>query len=132
MSSGTTNGGLTELGAAGYTNHAAYTLVAYTNAVGTLSASSVAADLSVIVTSNGYAPITLTAANWTSAAGVVTYLPSPVWTATGSWSGTVNGVAIIYGAILMHWWDFDGVAPNIGPWVASNARKLQPNLTTVL
>ena len=128
------NGGLNEFATAAFPNHAAYTLVAYTNAVGSLTATSVAADVSVVTTSNGYAPITLTPANWSvSSTGVATYpTAGTIWTATGSWSGTVNGVAIIYSTKLIAYQDFTGVAPIPGPWVASNARKLQVDLNTLL
>lgn len=128
----TPNGGLNQICDAAYRNHPAMTLVAYTNAVGTLGPTSVASDLSVVVTSNGYAPITLTPANWSAAVnGVTQYTSTPVWTATGSWSGTVNGVAIIYNGQIRHFQDFTGVGSIPPPWVASNARRLSVDINQI-
>lgn len=107
----------------------ALTLVAYTNAGNSLSSTSVAADITQPTEANGYAAITLNGV-WDSTGGVLLYVHStptnPKWTATGTWSGTVNGVAILHGSILRHFKDLGS------PFVAAAGRKLEIDLSSVL
>lgn len=84
-----------------------YTLVAYTNAQGSLGPGSVLADLAQPDQANGYAPIVLPAVGWTFSGGVASYahpsgannsgdgLNNPCWYATGAWSADVTGAAMI-------------------------------------
>ena len=62
---GTPNGGLDLIADRVYTSGADFTLVAYQNAADSLSAATVASDLTQPATANGYAPITLNG-TWTS------------------------------------------------------------------
>lgn len=129
-SQGTPNEGLDLLADRVYISGADFHLVAYTNTADSLNDSSVYADLTQPTSSNGYAPILLDG-TWSSTNGVITYAHStpthPEWTATGSWSGTVNGVAIIYNAAtLIHFKDLS-VA-----FTAASGRILTVDLDTVL
>lgn len=125
---GTPYGGLDDIAALAYVS-GALTLVAYLNTANSLGATTIAADLTQPATANGYAPITLDG-TFTSTNGVLTYIHStptnPTWTATGSWSGTVTGVAIIRGTTVRHFKDL-GTA-----FVAAGGRKLAVDLASVL
>jgi hypothetical protein len=125
--SGTPNNGLDEIARRVYVNGASFTLVAYTNAADSLSAATVTADLTQPTSSNGYAPITLSG-TWSTSGGVVTYTHpgNPTWSATGSWSGVVRGVAIVSGAIVMHFKDLDTA------FTAANGKKLAVDLSQVI
>lgn len=130
---GTTNGGLDDVSALAYVS-GALTLIGYTNAADSLSATTVAADLTQPNSTNGYAPITLDG-TWTSVNGILTYVHSagpnnfggnPGWQASGSWSGIVIGVAIIRGSVCRHFKDLSE------PFTAANLRKLVVDLASVL
>ena len=128
--SGTPKEGLDLIGDRVYISGADLTLIAYTNAGNSLDADSVYADLTQPSVSNGYAPITLDG-TWTATDGIMTYVHStpthPTWTATGTWSGTVNGAAIVSGtSVLVHFKDL------AVPFTAANGRKLAVDLDTVL
>ena len=70
-----------------------YTLGLFTNAAGTLTTSSAWAAITQ-PTGAGYAEITLVAGTFVvDAAGETTY-PQQQWTATGDWTGTVQGYYI--------------------------------------
>ncbi len=104
-------------------------LVAYTNAAGSLGDASVYADL-VQPTGGGYAPITLDG-TWSFSNGTVSYVKSgadPRWTATGAWSNTVRGVAMVDIAQqkLLHFRD-NGTA-----FVAANLKVLEVDITTLV
>ena len=105
-------------------------LVAYTNAPNSLGSASTYASLTQPSSTNGYAPIVLDG-TWTFAAGTVSYLKSglnPSWTATGAWSATVNGVAMVDVASgkLLHFRDC------AVPFVAANLRRLEIDITNVV
>lgn len=107
-----------------------FTLVAYTNTADSLGDSTVYADLTFPTSTNGYAPITLDG-TWSSSDGVITYVHStpthPEWIATGSWSATVTGVAIVYNsATLVHFKDLSV------PFTAADGKILTVDLDTVL
>ena len=93
------------------------TLRLYTNALGTLSETSVLADVTEATGANqpGYAAVTLTNANFSvDADGTVTYSPNPLFTATGTWTA-VNGAYIEDGTRLRWYDDFSaGRAPVLG------------------
>jgi hypothetical protein len=126
--SGTPYGGLDDIATLAYVS-GSLTLVCYTNTADSLGATTVAADLTQPTTANGYAPITLNG-TFTSTNGVLTYVHStptnPTWTATGAWSATVTGVAIIRGATVRHFKDLTSA------FVASTGRKLAVDLASVL
>jgi hypothetical protein len=125
---GTPYGGLNDVAALAYVS-GALTLVCYTNTADSLVTATVAADLTQPSTANGYAPITLDG-TWSTSNGVLTYVHStptnPTWTATGAWSATVTGVAIIRGATVRHFKDLGSA------FVASTGRKLAVDLASVL
>lgn len=125
--SGTPSNGLDEIGRRVYVDGADFTLVAYTNAADSLGSTTVTADLVQPTSANGYAPITLNG-TWSTSAGVVTYShpDNPTWSATGSWSGVVRGVAIVSGAIVMHFKDLDSA------FTAANGKKLAVDLLQVV
>ena len=128
--SGTPKEGLDLIGDRAYVAGADLTLVAYTNTANSLDADSVYATLTQPTSSNGYAPILLDG-TWTSTDGIMTYVHStpthPTWTATGAWSATVTGIAIVSGtSTLVHFKDLS-VA-----FTAANGRKLAADLDTVL
>jgi len=132
-SQGTPDGGLDDIGALAYTS-GLLTLVGYTNTAGSLSNVTVVADLTQPTTSNGYAPILLDGV-WSETNGVLTYVHSagannfsgnPGWQATGVWSATVNGIALIHGTKVRHFMDLSI------PFVAANLKKLVADLSTVI
>ena len=128
--SGTPKEGLDLIGERTYVNGADLTLIAYTNTADSLNADSVYADLTQPTSANGYAPILLNG-TWTATDGIMTYVHStpthPTWTATGTWSATVRGVAIVSGtSTLVHFKDLS-VA-----FTAANGRKLAVDLDTVI
>lgn len=130
---GTPNGGLQEIGERVYVNGADFSLVAYTNSPDSLGANTVAADLVQPTVANGYAPITLNGTWAVDANGVVTYdhgTPDfPTWTASGTWSAPVTGVAIISGSRVIH---FRDVNDSGGTWVAANGRKLAVDISDTI
>lgn len=128
-SSGTPKEGLDLIGSRVYVNGSDMTLIAYTNTADSLDQDTVYADLTQPTSANGYAPILLDG-TWTTADGVVTYVHStpthPTWTATGSWSAAVTGVAIVYGSTIVHFKDLAST------FTAANNRRLVVDLDTVL
>jgi len=126
---GTPKEGAEELATRIYVSGADLTLVAYSNTADSLDTDSVYADLSLITSANGYAPILLDG-TWDATNGIVTYSHStptnPTWTATGAWSATATGVAIVFGTTLVHFHDLDT------SFTASNQRKLAVDLATVI
>lgn len=125
---GSPNGGLDDIAALAYVS-GALTLVAYVNTASSLGATTVASDLTQPSSANGYAPITLDG-TWISVNGILTYSHgspvNPTWTATGGWSATVTGVAIIRGSVCRHFKDLT-VA-----FVAAAGKKLAVDLSTVI
>lgn len=128
--SGTPYGGLAEIAERVYINGADLTLVAYTNSPDSLGPDSVAADLVQPTQANGYAPIVLNG-TWSNANGVISYdhPGDPTWTASGTWSAPVTGCAIIYGARIMHFRDFNDTG---GSWSASAGRKLAAQIRELI
>ena len=129
MIQGTPNGGLDEIATRTYVNGADLTLVCYTNTADSLDLNSTAATLTQPNETNGYAPIVLSGA-WSTSNGIVTYDhgggTNPTWSASGAWSATVTGVAIIFGGALMHFKDLSV------PFVAAAGKKLAVDLATVV
>ena len=130
---GTPNGGLDDIASLAYAG-VSMQLVAYTNTPNSLGSGTVAADLTQPAVANGYAPITLDG-TWSSTNGVITYEHSeidpvlgalPKWIATGTWSATVVGVAIIRGAAVRHFKDLTSA------FTAAAAKKLVVDLATVV
>lgn len=131
---GTPRGGLSEIAKRVFIDGPDYTLVAYTNAPNSLGPDSVAADLVQPTEANGYAPITLNG-TWNEVNGVVEYdhgggNTHPEWTASGTWSAPVTGVAIVYGTRIQHFMDYDQVGS--GSWIAAAGRKLRVRIADVL
>lgn len=126
--SGTPHAGLDVIATRAYVDGADFSLVAYTNAADSLGDATVTADLTQPTSANGYAPITLDG-TWSTSDGVITYVHStptnPTWTATGSWSGVVRGVAIVYGTDVVHFKDLASA------FTASTGKKLAVDLSTV-
>jgi hypothetical protein len=105
-------------------------LVAYTNAPNSLGDASTYATLVQPASTNGYAPITLDG-TWTILNGTITYLKTganPGWTATGVWSSTVNGVAMVDIAAgkLLHFRD------NVTPFTAANLKRFEVDVTNLV
>jgi hypothetical protein len=134
-SQGTPHDGLDDIASLAYTS-GLLTLVAYTNSPDSLGSATVVSDLTQPTSANGYAPILLDG-TWSSNNGVLTYVHSdgannfndhPGWQASGTWSGTVNGVAIIRtsGLIVRHFKDL------AAPFTAANLKKLVSDLSTVV
>ena len=127
--SGTPNGGLDEIATRSHVSGADFTLVAYQNAADSLGATTVVADLVQPASANGYAPIVLDG-TWSVTNGVLGYTHSvglhPTWNATGTWGGAVNGTAVIYNAIVIHFKDLDT------PFTAAAAKSLSIDLDTVV
>ena len=126
--SGTPFQGLDYAAARVYGSH--LTLVCYTNAADSLADATVYGDLTQPATANGYAPITLDG-DWSFVNGTVSYLKAganPRWTATGSWSVTVTGVAMVDAVAgkILHFRD------NAIPFVAANLKKLEVDITTLV
>jgi hypothetical protein len=125
---GTPDSGLDDISALAYVS-GALTLVAYLNTPDSLGPTTVAADLTQPTQTNGYAPIVLDGA-WSSAAGITTYLhstpPHPGWIATGPWSGTVTGVAMIRGTACRHFKDLASA------FTAAAGKKLQIDVNSVI
>jgi hypothetical protein len=126
-SEGTPDEGLEYTSARVYGSH--LSLVCYTNAADSLGGATVYADL-VQPTGGGYAPITLDG-TWSFTDGTVSYLKlgeHPRWTATGVWSATVTGVAMvdISGTKILHFRD------NAVPFTAANLKKLVVDITTLV
>jgi len=128
-SQGTPNGGLDEIAERTYVNGADLTLVAYTNAAGSLGATTLSADLTQPAAANGYAPILLDG-TWSTTDGVVTYTHStptnPTWNATGSWGAVVTGAAIITGTRVVHFKDLATA------FTAANGKNLAIDLATII
>jgi hypothetical protein len=112
----------------------ALTLIAYTNTADSLSENTVFADLTQPTASNGYTPLTLNG-TWSFANGVATYQhPAgantsvqgyPMWVATGSWSATSTGAAIVDLSVskILHARD------HTTPFVAVAAKRLEINIS---
>ena len=126
--SGTPAGGLDDIASLAYVS-GALTLVAYTNTPNSLGPTTVAADLTQPTIGNNYAPIILDG-TWSSTGGVITYIHStptnPGWIATGAWSATVTGVALIRGAVCRHFKDLASA------FTAAAGKKLEIDLATVV
>jgi hypothetical protein len=125
---GTPKGGRDDIAELAYTS-GILTLVAYTNPADSLGVDTVAADLVQPTSANGYAPIVMNGV-WSTLDGVVTYVHSsgthPRWTATGPWSATVTGTAIIRGTRVRHFKD------NAVPFVAVAAKVWEVNVSTLV
>lgn len=126
---GTPNGGLDEITERVYVNGADFSLVAYTNTADSLGPDTVTADLTTPTESNGYAPILLNG-TWTTSNGVLSYDhdgagANPAWEATGAWSATVTGIAMVSGARVIHFKDLAAA------FTAANGRRLVADLTGV-
>lgn len=140
MRQGTPKGGLAEVTKRVYIDGPDLTLVAYTNTQDSLDADSVAADLVQPTASNGYAPIVLTG-TWSTTDGVVTYshpagpsadeFGNPAWFPTGTWSAPVTGVAIIYGAAIVHFMDNRDGGGSPVTFTAAAGKKFVVDLSTV-
>jgi len=126
--SGTPKGGLDDIAELAYVNGPDLTLVCYTNTANSLGPDTAVADLVQPTQTNGYAPILLDG-TWSTLDGVATYVHSvgthPRWTATGTWSATVTGVAMIRGTRVRHFKD------NAVPFVAAAAKVLEVNVSTL-
>jgi hypothetical protein len=126
--SGTPKGGRDDIAELAYRDGPDLTLVCYTNTADSLSADTTVGDLVQPTQANGYAPIVLDG-TWSTTDGVVTYVHSvgthPRWIATGTWSGTVTGVALIRGTRVRHFKD------NLTPFVAAAAKVLEVNISTL-
>lgn len=140
-SKGTPAAGLTEIARRVFSGPA-YSLVAYTNAQDSLGVNTVASDLVQPTQTNGYAPISIDPNGWSFSGGIATYthpnLPSndgfgnPCWVATGAWSGVVQGVALIYGAVVQHYFDLvdgNGAATS---FTASAGAKLSIDMQSLV
>lgn len=137
---GTPNGGLNEIAERAYVNGADFTLVAYTNAQDSLGPNSVAADLTQPTQANGYAPIVLTG-TWSVNNGVETYLHpagpnadalgNPTWFASGAWSAPVTGVALIFGARIVHFSDHRDGAGVAATFTAASGKRLSVDLAAL-
>jgi hypothetical protein len=129
---GSPKAGRSEIGRRVYVQGAACALVAYTNAPNSLGDNTVSADLTQPSLANGYAPITLAQAGWTTDTnGVDTYLDpatsaDPIWICQADWGVTVNGVAMVFGATVMHFVDL------AVPFVATRGKKLAITLANLL
>jgi len=128
---GTPFGGLDEIAKRIYIDGADFDLVLYTNTPNSLGDSTVTADL-VQPTGPGYAPITLNGV-WSRLNGLVTYdhgtPDNPMWTAGGAWSAPVTGAAMISGATVVHFKDYNDAGGN---WVAANGKKLAVDITNLV
>lgn len=133
---GTPNEGLDLIGDRVYVSGSDLTLVAYTNTADSLGAGSVYANLTQPSVSNGYAPILLDG-TWVTANGILGYTHSSTlvaanplltgWAATGVWSATVIGVAILDGtSTLLHFKDLSS------SFTATDGKKLGVDLQTVV
>lgn len=137
---GTPNGGLAEITERAYVNGSDFTLVAYTNAQDSLGPNTLAADLTQLSSSNGYAPIVLDGV-WTSNNGVLTYVHplgshadavgNPTWFAAGSWSAPVTGVALIFGTRVVHFMDHRDGAGVAATFIAAAGKRLTVDLSTL-
>ena len=127
--SGTPNNGLDEIANRAYITGTDLTLVAYQNTADSLGATTVVSDLTQPASANGYAPIVLDG-TWASTNGVLSYTHStpthPEWVASGAWGGNVTGVAIIFGADVIHFKDLASV------FSAAAGKRLRVDLTTVV
>ncbi len=130
---GTPNGGLQEIAERTYIQGADFTLVAYTNSPNSLGPDTEAADLVQPTEANGYAPILLNGAWSVSENGIVTYdhgtPDNPTWTATGTWSAPVTGVAIIGADRCIHFRDFNDAGDS---WIAAAGRKLSVQIQEII
>ena len=125
---GTPYEGLDYAAARVYGSH--LSLVCYTNAPDSLGDGTTYGDLVQPSSSNGYAPIALDG-TWTFTDGTVAYLKAganPRWTATGSWSATVNGVAMVdvTAGKILHYRDCSV------PFVAANLKKFEVDITNLV
>lgn len=130
---GTPKVGLSDIATLAYVT-GQLSLVAYTNAADSLGPNTVAGDLTQPTAANGYAPITLNG-TWSSIDGVTTYTHNvsdpvlgakPIWTATGTWSATVTGIAMLRGGVIRHFKD------NAVPFVAAAGKKLAVDITNLV
>jgi len=108
-------------------------LVCYTNTAGSLGDATLAADLVQPPLANGYSPIALAKTNWTVAGGIATYYDpagmagDPTWSASGAWGADpVNGVAMIYGTVVLHFRDL-----SLAFFAAAN-KKLSESISNLL
>lgn len=122
MGQGTTWRGLDDIALEAFVS-GELTLVAYTNTAGSLGLYTVAADLTQPAVSNGYAPIVLNG-TWLSVNGIVNYdhPGKPGWLASGAWSATVTGVALVKGVIVRAYFDL------AIPFIAGLNSKLEADL----
>lgn len=119
----------------------AYSLIAYTNAQGSLGASTVFANLVQPSQANGYAPIILNG-SWDYTAGVATYIHpagstndgfgNPCWYPTGSWSGVITGVALVYNGVVQEFSDLVDGTGALTTFTAAAGNKLAVSVPSVV
>lgn len=115
-----------------------YSIVAYTNAQGSLGLSSVYADLVQPASANGYAPIVLDG-TWSPNEGVSTYVHSagasndgfgnPCWYPTAGWGADVTGVAMVYLGIIQHFLDLRDGSGKLTTFTAAAGKKLATSIS---
>lgn len=130
-SQGSPKAGRSEIARRVYPQGGACSFVCYTNPQNSLGDDTLAADLTQPPLANGYAPITLAQIGWSVANGVATYLDpatssDPIWICTADWGVTVNGVAMVFGATVMHFKDL------VVPFTATRGKKLAETLANLL
>lgn len=137
---GTPFGGLDEIIERVYSGPA-FSLVCYTNTQDSLGSNTVSDDLTQPDQANGYAPIVLDG-DYSFENGVVTYLHPegpeaaanghPCWFPTGTWSATVTGVAMIYGARVVHYMDLRDGDGNPSAFVAAAGKRLEIDMASLV
>ena len=105
-------------------------LVCYATAANSLGSATVYANLIQPSVSNGYAPVLLDG-TWTFSGGTVSYLKAaanPGWNASGAWSLTVTGIAMVDVAAgrILHFRDCST------PFTATAGRRLEVDITTLV
>lgn len=139
MRSGTPFGGLDEIIERVY-GGPDFSLVCYTNTQDSLGPNTVASDLTQPDETGGYAPIVLSG-TWSYENGVAMYSHPegpeaaanghPCWFPTDTWSATVTGVAMIYGARVMHFMDLRDGSGAPSTFVAATGKRLEIDMSTL-
>lgn len=119
-----------------------YTLVAYTNAQGSLGPTTMLSDLVQPTVANGYAPILLDGV-WSFNGGVASYAHSagatnsndglnhPCWYATGAWSAPATGAAMVYGNIVQHFVDYTDGSGSLISFIAAAGGKWATDISSL-